>query len=239
MPARQLSFLRLVVIWTLLLHCLIVNAKEPIKIIPIGDSITQGGHRGVKEYTYRWPLARMLADEGVCFEFIGSHRNGMDADARWPAEWNDANEGYYGQRTAYVRDKLASSLRKLPAPDIALIHLGTNDASGSIGEDIVNPLRGIVRLLRISNPKVTVMIALIPSSFPRSLYLHFRIRRLVTELNTNNSAVVAVDHYTGWVPSDDTFDGVHPNLRGQRKMAEAWLQAMKPYLRIVSGSDGC
>lgn len=36
-------------------------------------------------------------------------------------------------------------------------------------------------------------------------------------------------------PTADTFDGTHPNLQGQRKMAEAWLAAMRPFLGRGAG----
>ena len=216
-----------------------VPAREPIKILAVGDSITQGGKSGRKEYTYRWPLARMLADEGACFQFIGTRNNGLDPDFKWPNAWNSANEGYYGAKTAFVRDKLSESLKKLQAPDLALVDLGTNDEDGSIKQDIVQPLADIVTMLRKSSPNVTVFLAKIPSRFPRSIYLHYRIDRLAEESSTEASKVLAVDIADGWSTAEDTFDGVHPNLRGQRKIAERFLAAMRPYLKLDPRIDGC
>lgn len=215
------------------------TAMPPVKIVAIGDSITQGGKVGRKEYTYRWALAEMLADEGACVDFIGSHRSGLDASARWPREWDSDNEGYYGATTAFVRDKLIVSLPKLSAPDIALVHLGTNDSQGSVEADIIAPLRQIVELLRKSNPRVTVLLAEIPASRLRGPYLHFRVQELADDLSTSVSVVIGVDLYSGWSPARDTFDGVHPNLIGQRRMAETWLAAMYPYLHLTPTSDGC
>ncbi len=47
-----------------------VNVKT-IYILPLGDSITQGGKIDMEEYTYRFPLFCMLKDAGVNFDFIG------------------------------------------------------------------------------------------------------------------------------------------------------------------------
>lgn len=213
-------------------------AGEPQKLIPIGDSITQGGKLGDREHTYRWPLTRMLKDEGACVDFIGTRRSGVDPESTSPADWNDKHEGYYGAKTAEVRDRLAISLPQLPAPDIALVDLGTNDSGRSVDDETVKPLRDLVALLRKANPNVTVLLAQIPVPFIRSLYLHFRMNQLARELTTQASSVEIVDLATGWNNSDQTFDGVHPNLAGQRWMAERWLSAMRRYL-VLDADGGC
>jgi lysophospholipase L1-like esterase len=51
--------------------------------------------------------------------------------------------------------------------------------------------------------------------------------------------VVTVDHHTGWRedptdPLSDTFDGAHPNPRGQEKMAAGWLAKLTPYLDRIN-----
>ena len=48
-----------------------------------------------------------------------------------------------------------------------------------------------------------------------------------------------VAHYEGWVensdlPGADTFDWAHPNPQGQRKMAEKWIEAMRPFVPALS-----
>ena len=217
----------------------IAVAGPPLHIMPIGDSITQGGRAGAKEYTYRWPLARMLRDEGACFDFIGTRHAGLDATAHWPANWNDSHEGYYGAHTATVRDRLAEHLPLLPPPDLALVHLGTNDQNGGqVDEDIIAPMRDIVALLRRANPRVTVLIAQIPVRTLRGMYLHYRMDRLADALNEASSHVATVDQFSGWNARDDTSDGVHPNLMGQRWMAERWLAAMRPFIDATCDDRG-
>lgn len=207
----------------------------PLKIIAIGDSITQGGKLGTKQYTYRWPLSHMLRDEQVDFDFIGTRTEGLDAAATWPAPWDAHHEGFYGATSAFVRDRLREDLPKLPPPDVALIDLGSNDAKDDIGGATIAPLRDIVEMLRARNPKVAVYVALIPERIVRRVVLHTRVRWAAHELSTAASPVVVVDQDRAWNadpddPAGDTVDGVHPNLKGQRKMAEAWLSAMRPAL---------
>lgn len=207
----------------------------PLRIVAIGDSITQGGKLGTKQYTYRWPLSRMLHDEQVAFDFIGTRTEGLDSAATWPAPWDAHHEGFYGATSAFVRDHLREDLPKLPPPDVALIDLGTNDDKADIGGATIAPLRDIVAMLRARNPKVSVYVALIPARIVRRVELHARVRWEAHELSTPASPVVAVDQDVAWNadphdPAGDTVDGVHPNLKGQRKMAEAWLSAMRPQL---------
>jgi len=182
----------------------------------------------------------MLYDEGVCFTVIGSRNSGTDPDARWPAPFPSHHEGYYGADSVGVRDMLVQTLPRLPPPDMALVHLGTNDHASAFGSDTIEALRDIVYLLRQRNPRVVVLIAQIKLGHFKGAVLNARIGRLAGRESTPQSPVIAVDQYAGWnvdpdSPTADTFDGTHPNLQGQRKMAEAWLAAMRPFLARGAG----
>jgi lysophospholipase L1-like esterase len=216
-------------------------AAEPIRIMAIGDSITQGGKKGVEEYTYRWPLFCMLKDAGVNFDFIGSRNKGLQADATWPdykgAAFDPDHEGYYGAKTAHVRDQLKINIPKLPPADFALIHLGTNDQSPeTYAESIGKPLEDMIGLLREKNPKVVVLVGHLCFNGGAAVKIRPIVEDMVKRLNTAQSPVITVAHYEGWKenPKDaaaDTFDWAHPNPQGQRKMAEKWLAAMKPHMK--------
>lgn len=221
----------------------------PLKIIAIGDSITQGGKLGTEQYTYRWPLTHLLRDEQVDFDFIGTRTEGLDPAYRWPAPWDAHHEGFYGATSAFVRDRLREDLPKLAPPDVALIDLGTNDDKGgigNIGDATIAPLHDMIGMLRARNPKVAIYVALIPAPIVRRVVLHTRVRWAAHQLSTPESPVVAVDQDRSWTadphdPASDTVDWVHPNPRGQRKMAEAWLDAMRPAIarreRADAGDD--
>lgn len=209
----------------------------PIRILCIGDSITQGGKRDREEYTYRYPMFQILTDMGVAFDFIGTRTLGLDPGAKWPDykgwAFDPHHEGYYGAKTAAVLAKLKKNLPTLPPPDFALVHLGTNDQrSKDLRKAILKPLTEMVSLLRQKNPNVTILIG----------HLNFNggvakkaIRPLVEELkqlSTEESRVDTVRHYLGWKESPlhentDTFDWAHPNPQGQLKMAKNWIAAMR------------
>ncbi len=217
-----------------------LNAAEPLRILCIGDSITQGGKKDRDEWTYRLPLQEILREAGVSFDFIGSRQQGLQAEAKWPAvkgqSFDPDHEGYYGAKTASVRDKLKLTLPALAVPDIALIHLGTNDQkSDDHVATIVKPLEDIVAMLRAKNPKVRVFIGHLSFNGGAALEIRPLVEDMAHRLSTADSPVLTVHHYRDWkenpkTEGSDTFDWAHPNPQGQRKMAAAWFAAMKPLL---------
>jgi lysophospholipase L1-like esterase len=214
------------------------HAVASIRILCVGDSITQGGRLDRDEATYRLPLQSMLHRAGVPFDFIGSRRDGVDREARWPAGFDPDHEGYYGATTAAVRDALASHLPGLPPPDVALVLLGANDAPvGFIG-----PLTSLVRMLRERNAHVVVLIGHVPSHGWRARWHRFWIDRMVRRETSAQSPIVAVSLEKEWRddpqdPFADTFDGVHPNAKGQEAIARRWFEAMRPFLGLLRGPD--
>lgn len=214
---------------------------DPIRILPLGDSITQGGKRGGEELTYRWPLAKMLNDHGVKYDFIGSTDKGLDGGVTWPdidgKPFDGDHEGHYGWKTSAVRDKLKEWMKGYPGPpDLVLIHLGSNDKdTKDINKDVIEPLRDIIVIIRNENPKAVFMVGHIFFDWGRAKEIRPLVEKMATELNTADSPVVTVNHHEGWrsnpEQSDpDTFDWTHPNRSGQEKMANRWWEAMKPHI---------
>ncbi len=218
--------------------------SDLINILPLGDSITQGGRKDRPEYTYRYPLFYMLADAGYPVDFIGSMNEGLHADARWPSErrppFDLDHEGHYGWKTGKVAEQLAGWMESYPAPpDIALIHLGTNDQKAEDYEAaIIRPLEKIVRLLREANPEVVILIGHLNFNGGAALEIRPLVEEMTERFSTEASPVETVDHFEGWKENPghentDTFDWAHPNPKGQRKMAEKWFEAMSPHLKRV------
>lgn len=219
---------------------------RPIRILCLGDSITQGGSvkRGPEEYTYRWPLFQILVDHGVRFDFIGSRTQGLREEFKWPAEYKGVpfdpdHEGYYGRKTGKMASEIDELAAKWPEPpDIVLIHLGTNDqGADDYDAAVVQPLRHIINTLRNSNPHVVILVGHLNFNDGAALKIRPLVEQMAKQMNTEQSPVVTVHHYEGWherphEPGSDTFDWAHPNPSGQRKMAEKWFEAMKPWLHL-------
>ena len=218
-------------------------APVPLRVLAVGDSITQGGKRGRDEFTYRYALQRLLHERGIAFDFVGGRRDGLHEDAVWPeiapgVAFDLDHEGYYGRKTAYVSGKVVEVLPTLAqAPNVVLVHLGTNDQnSADPASEVVAPLRELVGALRDCNPDVAVFFGHLNFNDSKGANaIRPMVEALAAELSTERSPVVTVHHYRGWnekprLPDSDTFDWAHPNLQGQEKMARAWLAAMEPTL---------
>ncbi|HVG16349.1 MAG TPA: GDSL-type esterase/lipase family protein, partial [Chitinophagaceae bacterium] len=115
-------------------------------------------------------------------------------------------------------------------PDIALIHMGTNDKDSTEGQ--VNATRQnigeIIRVLREKNPGVIVFVAKLITGWKK---INRHIDALCLETSTVQSPVIAVDLTTGFINDPKvkgtmTYDYVHPNKAGQLFMMERWYSAI-------------
>ncbi len=218
-------------------------SPSTLKIWCIGDSITQGGVRHREEYTYRLPLQRLLHQRGIAADFVGTQTGGLDSDATWPdvidgVPFDPHHDGYYGWTTSDVVAEVRTRFDRLAAvPDIVLIHLGTNDQrDGAFEMRVGAPLREFIAFLRKHNPRVALLLGHLNfKSSPAADAIRAVVDTVVADLTMPGSPIITVPHYQGWNenpghPETDTFDWVHPNLRGQEKMAKAWLTAIEPLL---------
>ena len=238
---RRIIIKKLLLILAVVVGGRIAEAR-PIHLLPLGDSITQGGVTNRLEYTYRYPLYGILKAAGYEFDFVGSQNTGLQPAAKWPTPFDLNHEGHYGWKTGAVRDKLPEWMAKWQAaPDIALIHIGTNDKSAKDYLAAVSePLKEIIILLRRQNPHMVVLIAHLNFKDRAARKIRLLVEQLAREITTEQSPVVTVPMSEGWVENPkradtDTFDWAHPNPQGQQKMAEKWFAAMKPYLDSLSG----
>ncbi|OYY48753.1 MAG: hypothetical protein B7Y48_08790 [Methylophilales bacterium 28-44-11] len=189
------------------------------KIICIGDSITQGGTLGRPEYSYRLPLYYLALENDFFIEFIGTRQHGLNQAFNWPTHFDRDHEGYYGKNSAYIRNEIIKNLKIIETPDIAIIHIGTNDKDSVSMQRIVKPTKDIIKALREKNPKVKVLIIQIPGK-RKYFYTHLWIWLVAMLNSTYKSPIKTIDLYSNWDANLYTFDGAHPNIDGQNFMAE-------------------
>ncbi len=217
-----------------LLLCLACTGagSATVQILPLGDSITHGSDAYP---SYRAWLYPDLGALGHDVDFVGSShtpvlRAGLDPD----------NEGHSGYTAGQVLTELPGWLQAYPPPEIALVHLGTNDAIHEIPRDrTIADLRGIVGVLRARNPSMTILLAqIIPTSVgsinARIEALNREIARLQS-LSTLQSPVIVVDQYSGYDGvADNQKGGVHPLASGEKKMTARWEEVLIPVLDGVA-----
>ena len=193
-----------------------------LKITAIGDSITQASNG---QNSYRRDLWNLLVGAGYNVDFVGSE-NKTNGNRNFPdPNFDPDHEGHWGWRTDEIingrggEGKLSDWLTGY-TPDIALIHLGSNDAfQGNTTASTINELKQTIDILRQDNPNVVIFIAqLIPTTNntwnQRVQDLNAQIPGIITDKDLPNSPVILVDQNTGFNASTDTYDGIHPNAEG-------------------------
>ncbi len=200
-------------------------APATVRIQPLGDSITEG-FLGLD--SYRVPLWPLLAAQGCDVDFTGSVHTEPDGVT------DGDHEGHSGFRTDEIEAQLAGWLVG-NAPDVVLLHLGTNDILQSVATNVADQnLRDIIGLLRVANPNVTVLLAQVipnePANEAATLALNAAIATIAGDLDGPASPVLLVDHYTGYDGATLNADGIHPNATGEARMAQVWTDALLPVL---------
>jgi uncharacterized repeat protein (TIGR02543 family) len=210
------------------------NAVTPNKIMPLGDSITEGypGQEG-----YRRILYQNLTGHGFNVDFVGSQENGTGFD-------ND-NEGHPGWYANYVRDNIYGWLTSNPADSI-LLHIGTNDigdgqdAAGIVTE-VSSTLDNIDRWESDHGVIITVFLARIISrtdSQSLSAVTHqynILLGSMAAQRNASGDHIFVVDmeyalNYPVDLIQNDSYPGVHPTSIGYKKMADVWYDAITDFL---------
>ena len=206
---------------------------EPVRVVPLGDSITSG-----VEYFdgsdlppmnlrtgYRQFLYERLFNNNYRIDYLGQGGQSAGADAGLV---DPENNGYPGVDIEFLNGKLIEQLTE-DATDIILLHIGTNntptDASGiddwldtlDAWEAENNPVLALVATIV---PKRDVAQNAVVDAFNSDL--RQRIQQRTDDL------VYLVEQNTAVLVSDisDEPIGLHPNKTGYEKMANVWYDAL-------------
>jgi lysophospholipase L1-like esterase len=224
--------------------------SQTLQILPLGNSITQASN---VYQSYRYPLWKKLLDDGLDFNFVGSHTQhylcgtptfpdylgqsfDMDHEGHWGWRCDEVLQGDGSSAGCRGSGSLSDWLATY-TPDIALVHLGTNDMFQSTGGTgainiTIGELKAIVDTLRADNPNMIILLALlIPTSDPDHSWkiplINAQIPQIAIDKYDPNSPIIIVDQFTGYDPvADNQSDGVHPNASGEEKMAQKWRDAI-------------
>jgi len=218
--------------------------QEVLRILPIGDSITQGAYPW---QTYRYPLWKGLVDAGLPVTFVGSKTGNSSQNSSYPnyrgRVFPRNHEGHGGWRASDLLDGCLETHRCIftnegtlfqwingYTPDIALLFIGTNDILQQ--NDYLNTAINvwfIIEVLRSDNPDVSIFLAKIPPLRGRDSQVRILnyLYGLVAQFSTTaRSPVRTVDMFTGFDFVRDTYDLIHPNTSGEAKIAGKFLSAI-------------
>jgi lysophospholipase L1-like esterase len=227
---------------------------SPVKIMPLGDSITAGswaaGLPPVDErVSYRLDLWDSLQSNLYWSDFIGSQQNGSGIDP----DFDDDHAGFGGISDNWLYTLLATGRNEVPPAqqitagpyleyypaDILLLHIGTNypDTSPDQVEDILNQVD-------LYSKNITVVLARIIRRLDDLTVIpqfNDNIEDLANTRIAQGDKIIMLDIEDGAgfiytedptqpYTSGDMYDFLHPNPSGYNKMAGTWFTVLEALL---------
>lgn len=200
--------------------------NKVIKIMPLGDSITEGYDLPGGYRTYLVPKLQEFNSE---IKFIGSLQDG-------PAELlNPDHEGHSGWRIDQIHDHIKTWLN-INTPDIILLLIGTNDLVQNYQLNNINErLDNLINYIWQIVPTVIIFVGTIPpinepSINQQVILFNQGMQTLVNQLKQHSNQIYLVDIYNT-LTIDDLGDFVHPNQEGHQKISQAWENVLVDFLQ--------
>jgi serralysin len=209
------------------------TSKKP-RIMPLGDSITEGGHT-IEPFpgAYRIQLWKNFSADGLSINFVGSQSNGSrtlgDKD----------HEGHGGWAIGDIADLIVSDrLLKTYRPDIVLLEIGTNDTGGSSLREMSNELSNLIDLIAQQSPTTLILVSSITPIDPngskkikeatanKAQDFNAHIPNLIEDKAAEGKKVAFVDAGGSLTIEDLGSDGIHPSSQGYKKLGNRWYDAL-------------
>lgn len=236
------------------------NPNNPVKILPLGNSITYDQFRAELRFaqdkiSYRYTLWDSLRSNNYNTDFIG-HKLGGYYQFPDPESggipgisslgmYNFLNTGYDPVTQTQVT---ASNYLNVYSPNVVLLHIGTNGVTDPGGTDTTN-VRNILNLIKSKDSTTWVIVALIIDFVPNeplvttynnNLKSMIRTRQkngdklLLVDMQNNAGLIYGIDSIPPFTA--DMFDQLHPNDSGKVKMGKLWYKALQLILPSVPTS---
>ena len=207
------------------------HADEPLRVLLVGDSVTQGS---VGDWTWRYRLWKQFRAAGVPVDLVGPHTGLYDvaADRQVAGGYLDpAFDTDHAARWGMKLDRMETPVADLVAayhPDVVVELLGLNDLlyDGRAPGEVERMLRGFVADARSADPEVDVVLGAIPQRWVAGVpALDSALPAIAADLDSSASRVVAGDIGAGFGPAD-VWDGGHPSATGEMKIAVSVAAAL-------------
>lgn len=208
------SWVALFCVTSLILSGEAVYASRAKTILVLGDSLSQGFGVAPSE-AYPMLIAKKLRAAGLNFMVINASAAG------------GTTEGGLERLPAHLKHRI----------DIFILELGINDAFRGVPVDqIRNNLQRIIDKVKARNPNVRVLIAgmQLPNYAADDYVSSFG--KIFGDLASKNGAALVPYLLQGVAgdPAMNLSDGIHPNVAGQKILAETVWEALQPVVREVA-----
>lgn len=217
---------------------------RPVRIMPLGDSITAGMSSGADNpsnpmdsshwTSYRRRLWLDMAKGGYCADFVGSQQGGS-----FFGDFDPDHEGHGGWRDDQIANSISGWLTA-SKPDVILLHIGTNGLHPSPAD-----VERILNRIDEYDQDVTVLLARIINracaggpcgEVALTTQFNDNVQAMAQARIQRGDKIIMVDQESGagihydFYPAGDMWDAVHPFESGYRKMARTWLKSLESFL---------
>jgi autotransporter-associated beta strand protein len=204
---------------TLTLTCF---ESVPIRILPLGDSITYGAGGDANLGGYRSPLYTALTAAGYQVNFIGTSTENSSLMEQ------PHHEGHPGWVISQIASNISGWLATVDNPDVVLLHIGTNDI-GSDFANAINRLDDLITQIATLRPYAHIIVTNLMERFGDTqipTLFNPYVQAKVDAQAALGRRVTFLDMHAA-VPLANMPDGLHPNQTGYNLMANAWLPAIQ------------
>ncbi|GGV43308.1 GDSL-type esterase/lipase family protein [Streptomyces spectabilis] len=211
-----------------------------LRFMFVGDSMTIGS---AGEHTWRyWMWRHLCATLGAPFKVVGPREALYDKVAEAPTSYAYAQPDFprrhlagWGEGWLHMAPLIGDAVRRERA-DVLLVSLGLIDLGFyTNAEQTAANVRAFVTAARAANPRVAIaVLPVIPNvrahddaAFAAEVALFNELlAKTVADLDTPASALLLASPPEAYDIHYDTYDGTHPNERGEQKLADAYAQAL-------------
>ncbi|MHB1073672.1 MAG: arylesterase [Gemmatimonadaceae bacterium] len=225
-------------------------ARDSVRRLPASDSLAgAGGTGGAGAGAGRGPAGETAAGSRTVL-FVGTSLTaglGLDPDSAYPAliqrkidsaglPFRAVNAGVSGETTAALLRRLDWLLRQPAA--VIVVETGANDGLRGIPVETARENIGaVLRRIRASQPQARVVLVQMeaPPNLGRRYVAAFRA--MYGELAREHGAVLMPFLLDGVAGESglNQADGIHPNGKGERKVAENVWRTLGPVLGAIQG----
>jgi lysophospholipase L1-like esterase len=212
------------------------------RMMIVGDSISHGSSG---DYTWRYRLYKHLTANGIAVDFVGP-RNDLenimttqagDGDQTYADPDFDTDHDSQSGRTLVDEAAVIGSKVREYNPDYLLVLLGINDLGlrARTPAQVETDLRAFIDNARAAKPSIKLVLGrLLPArqaaekkDFAAKVAdVNARIVKVADQLATDLSPIAVAHTDAEFVASDHTWDGTHPNPRGELRVAAAFADRL-------------
>lgn len=211
--------------------------QRPVKIMPVGDSITMGMYGTYADWNvnkslrggYRAKLMELIGTK-FQYDFVGESE-GEDVRETLPDKDHEGHGGwqlvggYGGGLNSIIDSKLAQF-----QPDIILLHAGTNDLNGGKNATtLANEMSAFIDNLTNQRPGMYVLVSNLKLGRFDTNTFNSLVQNSVAQKKAAGKKVFFVDTAANWQAPfwGDDANALHPSLANYEIMGQSWYDGLQ------------